>query len=135
MLDQPHDLVPLGRVWEFPENETATLIAEIERQFQNAQVPIFGRRPGKVDRELIAFPIDYEIDWLGRRSLREAYYCEPRACRRVDLSAPWRKKYDRDVFEDLVIAGSHWNQITRKLGISEALSSQSPVIGSAPLLR
>jgi hypothetical protein len=85
---------------------------------------------GKWTRELIAFPIDYEIDWLGRRSLREAYYCEPRACLRVDLSGPWRKEYDRDVFEDLVIPRSHRNQIARKLGIFEALSSQSPVMGS-----
>jgi hypothetical protein len=90
----------------------------------------FGRRPGKVDRELIAFPIDYEIDWLGQRSSRVADYCTPRACRRVDLSGPWRRKeYDRDVFEDLVIPRAHWSQIARKLSLSEALPSQSPVIG------
>jgi hypothetical protein len=134
MLDQPHDLVSLGRVWEFPHDQAAILIAEIERQFRNSQVPIFGRRPGKVDRELIAFPIDYEIDWLGQRSLRGADYCEPRACRRVDLSAPWRKEYDRDVFEDLVIPRAHWNQIARKLSLSEAIASDDmapPVIESA----
>jgi hypothetical protein len=130
MLDQPHDLVPLGRVWEFLHDQAAILMAEIERQFRNAQVPIFGRRPGKVDRELIAFPVDYEIDWLGQRSLQGADYCEPRASRRVDLSTPWRKEYNRDVFEDLVIPRAHWNQIARKLGPPEAFPAQCPVIGS-----
>jgi hypothetical protein len=131
MLDEHHDLVPLGRVWEFLHDQAAILMAEIERQFRNAQVPIFGRRPGKVDRELIAFPVDYEIDWLGQRSLRGADYCEPRACRRLDLSAPWRKEYSRDVFEDLMIPLAHWNQIARKLRPSGALPSRSSIIGSA----
>jgi hypothetical protein len=90
VLDQPYDLVPLGRVWEFPHDQAAVFMAEIERLFRNAQVPIFGRRPGNVDRELIAFPVDYEIDWLGQRSLRGTDYCEPRASRPVDLSAPCR---------------------------------------------
>jgi hypothetical protein len=74
MLDQLHDLVPLGRVWAFLHDQAAILMAEIELQFRNAQVPIFGRRPGKADRELIAVPVDYEIDWLGGRSLRGADY-------------------------------------------------------------
>ena len=131
MLDQPYDLVPLGRVWEFPHDQAAILMAEIDRLFRDAQVPIFGRRPGNVDRELIAFPVDYEIDWLGQRSLRGADYCEPRASRPVDFSAPWRKEYDRDVFEDLVIPRAHWNQLARKLSLPEALPSQSPVLGNA----
>ncbi len=131
MSDQPHDLVPLGRVWEFPQGQAAVLIDEIERRFRNAQVPIFGRRPGKVDRELIAFPIDYEIDWVGQRSLRAADYCEPRARRRVDLNGPWRKEYDRDVFEDLAIRRAHWHELVPKLSLSGALPSQSSVIGSA----
>jgi hypothetical protein len=58
VLDQPYDLVPLGRVWEFPHDQAVVLMAEIGRLFRIAQVPIFGRRPGKVDRVLIAFPID-----------------------------------------------------------------------------
>jgi hypothetical protein len=131
VLDQPCDLVPLGRVWEFPHDQAAILMAEIERLFRDVQAPLFGRRPGNVNRELIAFPVDYEIDWLGQTNSRGEDYCEPRACRRVDLSAPWRKEYDRDVFEDLVIPRAQWNQMARKLGLSEALPSQSPVIGSA----
>jgi hypothetical protein len=129
--DQPHDLVPLGRVWEFPERQAAVLIAEIARQFPNAQVPVFGRRPGRVDREVIAFPIDYEIHWVGQRSLRAADYCEPRACRRVDLNGPWRKEYDRDVFEDLAIPRAHWNRIMRTLCLSEAFPAHSAVVGSS----
>jgi hypothetical protein len=130
MLDQLHDLVPLGRVWAFLHDQAAILMAEIELQFRNAQVPIFGRRPGKADRELIVVPVDYEIDWLGGRSLRGADYCEPRASRRVDLRAPWRKAYDRDVFEDLLIPRAYWNQIARKLGLPETFPAQYPVIGS-----
>jgi hypothetical protein len=131
VLEQAHDLVSLGYVWEFPHTQATVFVAEIERHFRNGQVPTFGRRPGKLDRELITFPLDYEIDWLGRRSSREADYCEPRASRRVDLSAPWRKEYDRDVFEDLAIPRAQWNKIARKLCLPEAFPTQSGVMGRA----
>jgi hypothetical protein len=42
MLDQLHDLVPLGRAWEFLHDQAAILMTEIERQFRNTQVAIFG---------------------------------------------------------------------------------------------
>ena len=105
-------------------------MAEIERLFRDAQVQILGRRPEKVDRELIALPIDYEIDWLGQPSLRGTDYCEPRASRPVDLNA-WRKDHDRDVFEDLAIPRAQWNQIGRKLGLPEVFPLQSQIIRGA----
>jgi hypothetical protein len=93
---KPIDIVPLGCAWEFPGGRDygptwPSIMGVIENLFGLSELPVSGRRPKAIERELIRYPADYEIDWLAGKSLRAGVHAEARARRRVDLCNPWRR--------------------------------------------
>jgi hypothetical protein len=127
--EQPLNLMPLGRVWEFPSHQASALMAEINRRFCEGRLSIYGRRPCESDRKLIRFPLDYRIDWLGHPSPR-GDYCAPRAVGISDLSAPsndWPTQLgkalcNRTEFEDLAAPQEDYTRILHELGFAPGAS-------------
>src|SRR5262249_51496860 len=127
--EKPLDLVPLGRVWEFPSDQAEVVMAEIGRRFSDRRLSIYGCRPGRHDRELIRFPLDCRIDWLGNRSPR-GDHCAPRAVGLWDLSAPSDKRpthlgqalFDQTKFEDLAVLKKDYARIVDELGFTDPAS-------------
>ena len=78
-------------------------------------MPVTGRRPNAIERELIRFPADYEIAWAGGKSLSPGVYAEAYAKRPVDLCKPWRPIYDKDLFEDLRVTRADWDKLLSHL--------------------
>src|SRR5215212_10202099 len=80
MPEKPVELVPLGRIWDFPGSRDygptwPTIFEKVNHLFQSAELRVSGRRP-RGEREEIKYPGDYEIDWIAAESSRPGVYCQ-----------------------------------------------------------
>ena len=121
-MSEPEYPVPLGRVFlrkdgPSPDERTYvnSLIELIDHKYQRHDFPVFGRRPGRIERERI-WPNDHTIDWTGQPTNTEDY-CSVGAFKRglENWCGPSKRADIDDMFEDLVIARDDWDSILAEI--------------------
>jgi hypothetical protein len=121
-MSEPEYPVPLGRVFlrkdgPSPDERTYvnSLIELIDHKYQRHDLAVFGRRPGRIERERI-WPNDHTINWAGQPTNTEDY-CSVGAFKRglENWCGPRKRADIEDVFEDLVISRDDWDGIVMEI--------------------